>query len=209
MEVIIEQHRQLRTYIEKLIPDIEEDTWQEFAAKLVVRNYRKGELVIKPGMVCKHVSYVNKGLLRSYYLVDGKEIITSFFAEACYFSDYESFLSRKPAVMYSEAIEDTEAVDLNYADLQSLYTAHPQCERVGRLVAEELFVHLSNRNSSFLLDTPEQRYARLLQECDPIVQRIPQYMIASYLGITPEALSRIRARISRKTNSTLLVDPNQ
>lgn len=209
MEVIIEQHRQLRTYIEKLIPDVEEETWQQFAAKLMVRNYRKGELVIKPGMVCNFVSYVNKGLLRSYYLVDGKEIITSFFAEACYFSDYESFLSRKTAVMYSEAIEDTEVVDLNYDDLQSLYAEYPQCERVGRLVAEELFVHLSNRNSSFMLDTPEQRYYRFLEECEPIVQRIPQYMIASYLGITPEALSRIRARISRRPAGDVLIDSNQ
>jgi CRP-like cAMP-binding protein len=209
MEIVIEQHRLLRTYIEKLIPDIEEDTWQQFAERLTVRNYKKGELAVKPGMVCNNVSYVNKGLLRSYYLVDGKEIITSFFPEACYFSDYESFLSRKPAVMYSEAIEDTEVVDLNYDDLQSLYASYPQCERVGRLVAEELFVHLSNRNSSFMLDTPEQRYARFLQECEPIVQRIPQYMIASYLGITPEALSRIRARISRKPAGSLLIDPSQ
>ncbi len=156
------QHRQLRTYIEKLIPDIEEDTWQRFAEKLTVKNFKKGELAVKPGMVCNNVSYVNKGLLRSYYLVDGKEIITSFFPEECYFSDYESFLSRKPAVMYSEAIEDTEVVDVNYDDLQSLYAEYPQCERVGRLVAEELFVHLSNRNSSFMLDTPEQRYYRFL-----------------------------------------------
>lgn len=206
---IADQHLKLRLYIEKLIPDIEEDTWQEFASKLCVRKYRKGELLIKPGVACNYVSYINHGLLRSYYLVDGKEIITSFFAEDCYFSDYESFLSRKPAVMYSEAIEDTEVVELNYDDLQSLYSAYPQCERVGRLVAESLFVHLSNRNSSFMLDTPEQRYYRFQQECEPIVQRIPQYMIASYLGITPEALSRIRSRISRKTSATAFIDPNQ
>lgn len=206
---IVEQHRMLRSYVEQLIPDIEEDTWQEFAARLTIRYYKKGELIIKPGMVCNYVSYVNKGLLRSYYLVDGKEIITSFFPEGCYFSDYESFLSRKPAVMYSEAIEDTEVVDLNYEDLQSLYDEYPQCERVGRLVAEELFVHLSNRNSSFMLDTPEQRYQRFLEECGPIAQRIPQYMIASYLGITPEALSRIRGRISRKPAGVMLIDSDQ
>lgn len=206
---VVDQHRMLRAYVEQLIPDIEEDTWQHFASKLTIKFYKKGELIIKPGMVCHHVSYVNKGLLRSYYLVDGKEIITSFFPEECYFSDYESFLSRKAAVMYSEAIEDSEVVDLNYEDLQSLYNEYPECERVGRLIAEELFVHLSNRNSSFMLDTPEQRYQRFLEECGPIAQRIPQYMIASYLGITPEALSRIRGRISRKPGGAMLIDPGQ
>lgn len=199
----------LKGYILKLIPDLDEETWKLFSDKLVVRNFNKGDIILKPGMVCNHVSYINFGLLRSYYLVDGKELITSFFPADCYFSDYESFLSRMPAVMYSEALEATEIVDINYDDLQELYNHNPVCERVGRLVAEDLFVHLSNRNSSFLLDTPEQRYERFLHECEPIVQRIPQYMIASYLGITPEALSRIRARISRKNKLVVSIDSDQ
>jgi len=204
-----EKHALLKAYIHKLIPDMDEELWQQFAGKLVVRNIKKGEVVLKPGEVCNHVSYINHGLLRSYYMVDGKELIASFFHEDCYFSDYESFLSRKPAVMYSDALEATEIVDINFDDLQELYEMSPVCERVGRLVAEELFVHLSNRNSSFLLDSPERRYARFLDECEPIVQRIPQYMIASYLGITPEALSRIRSRMSRKAKPFAAIDSGQ
>lgn len=199
----------LKNYFLKLIPDLDEESWTLFSDKLIVRHFDKGEIVLKPGVVCNHVSYVNFGLLRSYYMVDGKELITSFFPADCYFSDYESFLSRKPAVLYSEALEATEVVDINYDDLQELYNHNPVCERVGRLVAEDLFVHLSNRNSSFLLDTPEQRYERFLQECEPIVQRIPQYMIASYLGVTPEALSRIRSRMSRKSKLVAGIDSDQ
>lgn len=204
----MEEHKQLRGFVEKMLEEVNEDTWQSFAEKLQVRRVAKGQLVLKPGLVCRHVSFVNKGLLRSYYLVDGKEIVTAFFPENCYFSDYESFLSRKPAVMYSEALEDSEIVDICYEDLQALYDSNRQVERVGRMVAEDLFVHLSNKISSFLLDTPEQRYLRFMEEWAHVAQRVPQYMIASYLGFTPEALSRIRARISRKTREGV-IDLNQ
>lgn len=204
-----EKHALLRAFVVQLIPDIDEATWNGFAEKLVVRNIKKGEHVLRPGMYSNHVSYVNYGLLRTYYLIDGKEMITAFFNENCYFSDYESFLSRKPCVMYSEALEDTEIVDIAYDELQGLYDKYPQCERVGRLIAEDLFVHLSNKVSSFLLDTPEQRYYRFLEELGDVAQRVPQYMIASYLGITPEALSRIRSRSRKKGKTARFIDSDQ
>jgi len=100
--------------------------------------------------------------------------------------------------MYSDVIEDCELAEINYDDLQLQYSKYPECERAGRLIAEDLFMHLSSRNASFLLQTPEQRYYQFLDECPDIVTRIPQYMIASYLGITPEALSRIRGRFKIK-----------
>lgn len=204
-----EKHARLRAFIVELIPDLDEETWDSFADKLVVRNFKKGEHVLRPGMYSNHVSYVNHGLLRTYYLIDGKEMITTFCNENCYFSDYESFLSRKPCVMYSEALEDTEIVDIVYDELQDMYDKYPKCERVGRLIAENLFVQLSNKVSSFLLDTPEQRYYRFLEEPGDIAQRVPQYMIASYLGITPEALSRIRSRSSKKGKTARFIDSDQ
>lgn len=189
---------QVKAYFFNLVPELDEEKWQSFEKAITISQYKKGEIILKPGMICNHVSYVNYGLIRSYYLVDGKEIITTFFNENCYFSDYESFLSRKPTLMYSDVLEDTEVAEINYEDLQIQYGIYPECERAGRLVAEELFIHLSNRNASFLLQTPEQRYVQFLEEYVDIVPRIPQYMIASYLGITPEALSRIRARFRQK-----------
>lgn len=201
-----ERFSQIRTYIEQMLPDIEQETWAQFEQRLEVRTIKKGEVILKPGMLCRHVSFVNKGLLRSYYLIDGKEMITTFFNEDSYFADYESFISCKPCVMYSDALEDTEVVDLVYEDLQLLYDKYPQCERVGRLIAEELFVHLCNKVSSFLLNTPEERYNGFMDEWGDIAQRVPQYMIASYLGITPEALSRIRTRKSKASRSSAQTD---
>lgn len=199
IRIEMKDYSQIKAFILKLIPDLKEETWGAFIDKVVVKNYKKGEVILKPGMVSNHVSFINSGLLRSYYLADGKEVITAFANEDSYYSDYESFLTRQPTIMYTDAIEDTEVVDISYDDLQSMYREHPQCERIGRLIAEDLFVFISARNNSFLSDTPEKRYLNFLSICEPIIQRIPQYMIASYIGVTPEALSRIRSRMSKKT----------
>ena len=189
--------RQIKDYYFQLIPDLTEETWQSAAGLFTIRHLKKGDLLFKPGVVCNYVSYINYGLLRSYYLIDGKEIVTVFFCEDCYCSDYQSFLSQKPCVRYTEVLEDCELIDLTFDDVQFLFQSFPHLERVGRLIAEMLYVKLENRSDSFVLDTPEQRYQKLLEEEPYLFQRVPQYMIASYLGITPEALSRIRSRISR------------
>ncbi|MBS1771594.1 MAG: Crp/Fnr family transcriptional regulator [Bacteroidetes bacterium] len=194
---------QVKEFFFNLIPTMTEEKWQSFEAIATVRHYKKGDVIIKPGMVSNHVSFINKGLLRSYYLVDGKEIIVSFFDSDCYFSEYESFLSRKPSNQYADVLEDTEMVEITYDDLQNLYGKYADCERAGRLIAEQLFVELCNRNTSFMLQTPEERYHRFYEECEQIANRIPQYMIASYLGITPEALSRIRSRIRNKPTAAI------
>lgn len=190
---------QIKQFFFNLVPTLDEEKWKLFANLTIVREYKKGEILLKPGQVCNYISFINYGLIREYFLVDGKEVIYAFFPENDYYAEYESFLSRSPSKRYAETLEDTEVVDLDYESLQLLYEKYPECERAGRLVAEELFVLLSNRSSSFLLQTPEERYKQFVKDCPAVVNRVPQYMIASYLGITPEALSRIRARMSRKT----------
>lgn len=189
---------QVKDFFFNLVPELDEEKWKSFEDIVNFREFKKGDVIMKPGIVCNHVSFVNYGLLRSYYLIDGKEFIISFVAENCYFSDYESFLSRMPSRMYADVLEDTEVVEINYENLQTLYHKHPECERAGRFVAEGLFMLLSDRNASLLLQTPEQRYQHFLDNCSHLLNRVPQYMIAAYLGITPEALSRIRARMSKQ-----------
>lgn len=189
---------QVKRFFFDLVPGLNDEKWIMFEELAVVKRYKKGAFLIKPGQVCNYISFVNYGLIRSFFLVDGKEVVYHFSREECYYSDYESFLSRQPSQLYGEALEDTETVDISYEGLQMLYAGYPECERAGRLVAESLFVILSERNTSFLLQTPEQRYKKFMENFAGIVNRVPQYMIASYLGITPEALSRIRARMSRR-----------
>lgn len=192
---------QIKSYLLALVPELSENTWNDFLQRVVVKGYKKGDFLYKPGTVCNYVTFINKGLIRSYYLLDGKEIITAFSWEDCYYSDYQSFLSRQGAKQYSEALEDTLVLNIHYDDLQEMYRKHHDCEKIGRMISENLFMVLSNRNSSFQFDTPDVRYEKFLKDCDAITQRIPQYMIASYIGVTPEALSRIRSRRATKKRS--------
>jgi CRP-like cAMP-binding protein len=129
-------------------------------------------------------------------LVEDKEICTGFLIENQYVASYESFLTRKPSTFNIEAIEDTELLDLSYDQLQKLYKTHPIFQIFGRLIAEYLFIFISQRTTSLLLLTPEQRYQKLISNNSALLQRVPQYMLASYVGVTPEHLSRIRRKMS-------------
>lgn len=202
------QLTKIKAYYYKLFPKLTAEQWAECESMLSVRQCKKGSLLLKPGEVCKSVSFINFGLARFYYLVDGREYVNAFFDEDTpYYSDYESFLTQSPSRRYIEALEDMEVVDLSYDSLQLLYDRIPTADRLGRFVAEDLFIKLSKRNASLLMDSAEQRYQALLAERPELFQRVPQYMIASYLGITPEALSRIRSRLSKR--SPVIIDLDQ
>lgn len=193
----------IKAYYFALLPSITEEQWWFYEQKISIRTYKKGDLILRPGQICDTVSFINSGLVRFYHLLDGKELVAGFFdEEQPYFSDYESFLTRKPSPMYIEAIEATEVADINYEGVQLLYDTVEAADRLGRYIAEGLYTMLSARNNAFLLDSPEQRYQKLLEQRPGLFQRVPQYMIASYLGVTPEALSRIRARLSKKASGS-------
>ncbi len=200
-----DKFEKVKTFYFSLWPSLNEDNWSEFEKRLIVKKYEKGNYILRPGEVCNCISFINYGLVRSYYLVDGREITTNFFVEDSVFSNYQSFLSRTPSLLYTDVLEDTEMIDVDYDSLQYAYENIPDSERVGRLVAEQLYILLSARNASLLMESPEQRYIKVLQEKPDLIRRVPQYMVASYLGVTPEALSRIRSRISKR-NAELLTD---
>lgn len=198
--------QKLNTYFRSLMPGLSEDNWAICEGVLRVRTVPKGEYLVQQGNVCNYVSFINHGLLRMYYLVDGKERINEFFKEGEYCSDYRSFLLREPSATSIRAIEDTEVVDISFNDLQNLYKQIPEANIIGRLVAEELFIDICRRTTCEVNADAATRYDNLIAESPWLLQRVPQYMIASYLGITPEALSRIKARTSKKQIKPVLVN---
>lgn len=189
---------QIKSYYKGLIPALQEEDWRSLENYLHFQTLKKGELLIRNGDVCNQVSFINKGLLRFFYLVEGKEICTGFVAENEYIAQYDSFLTRQPSSGNIDALEDCELIHLSYDDMQQLYKTKPIFETFGRKIAELLYIMISMQTTRLLILTPEQRYRSVIENQSFIINRVPQYMIASYIGITPEHLSRLRNKMTGK-----------
>ena len=186
---------QLREFVNLLVQPNEKE-WQAFTDCLFYREVKKKEYFLRVGEICNLVGFVVEGAIRNYVLRDGVEVIRYFILDNNYACEYKSFLTRLPSAENLEALEDSLMLCFSHDDLQQLYQRYQLWERYGRLVSEELFIKLSLRINDLLIKTPEERYLALLEEDPRIAQRIPQYMIASFLGVTPETLSRVRRRIA-------------
>ena len=189
-----DEYTPLRNFVSRLM-DFSEAEWRAHRDLLTRRFLKKGEFLVRVGEVCNYVSFINSGSLRVYMEVGDQEINKHFFFEHEYASDYCSFLTRKAGLLNIRAFEDSELMELNYEKVQTLYDTFPVWQKYGRLVAETLFISVAQRTQELLLRTPEEMYIKLVEEQSPIIARIPQQYIASYLGIQPESLSRIRKRI--------------
>ena len=195
----------LRAYYKQILPTMSPEAWELAQSLLTVRTVKKRDFVIKEGEVCNFIAFVNYGSVRMYHLIEGREKIMSFCNETCYISEYQSFLTRRPAQVSIQALENTELVETSYEGLQLLYQKVPEANILGRLIAEQLFLMLFDGSLMVIKESIEQRYNKLINEQPWLMQRVPQYMIASFLGITPEALSRIKARAVKQKQPVLQV----
>jgi CRP-like cAMP-binding protein len=184
----------IRAYYKNLVPKISTEALAELETCFVVKHYKKGDFLVRSGQIEDHVHFVEKGLLRIYQMEDGREVIGSFFPENTYGSAYDSFLMRSPGNDFIEVLEESTVIDLHHNDVQRLYDKYPELERFGRKIAEYLFIGLSMHIYKLQNLTAEERYRDFLDIYPNLAQRVPQYMIASFIGVTPEALSRIRKR---------------
>jgi CRP-like cAMP-binding protein len=159
------------------------------------KTYKKGELFLADGQICKHVGFVAKGLMRYYINHDGEEKTYAFSQENQYVSNYESFLPQRPSSKIIQALEDSHLFVISYHDLQILYAKVHEGERYGRIAVEAVFLQMLRDINSFYTETPEVRYEGFLKNHPDLQQRISQYHIASFVGVKPQSLSRIRKRI--------------
>lgn len=189
---------QIRAYYQTLVPQMNDQDWESLENAFTVQQLKKGQFLTRSGEVCNSVSFINKGLLRMFYMVDGREISTAFVPENNYLAQYDSFLTRQPSTGNIDALEDCELINLSYENVQALYRDKPVFQVFGRKIAEMLFLMVSAQSNGLLTQTPEERYRAVLEEEPYIIQRVPQYMIASYIGITPEHLSRLRKKMTTR-----------
>jgi CRP-like cAMP-binding protein len=185
----------LRQAMSQVIP-IADDEWAAIAPFILSKTLKKRENLLREGQVCREICFVMHGSLRQYHLIDGEEKSTFFYFEHQFACNYESVLSGEPSDVTIEALEDCTLLYFDKDILPRLYRLYPKFEAFGRLIAETVYRCAMERLKTFLLNSPEQRYRNFLQHADSqlIMERIPQHYIASYLGITPVSLSRIRAR---------------
>lgn len=188
-------------YIKKLLNthlSITQVEWETFQQHLVYREFEAKSLVVREGMTAQNIYFIESGLMRSYYLEDGKEINTYFSCDGSLITVFSSFLRQKASVECLEAVEKSKTYTLSYNALYSLYTQFPKFERFGRILAEQNYLCILDRTTLMQTRTAKQRYLDFIKTTDSkIIQGIPLYQIASFLGIAPESLSRIRRELVR------------
>lgn len=161
------------------------------------KSWDKGEYFLAQGTVCKEIGFLIKGLV-AYFIEEKESHAYNFGKEGDFVCNYESFLTKTPSSKSIKCVENIEMLCISYDRLQQLYDIIGQGEKMGRIISEQLFLEAIADITSFYVDTPEQRYLKFL-ECYPdLNQRIPQYLIASYIKVKPQSLSRIRKRMLKK-----------
>lgn len=156
--------------------------------------FKKGELVLNADRICTESYFITKGILRTYFLKDGKEVSEYFCGVAEWVNSPKSFTQQTKDNYYIDAIEHTEAYVINVKDLVYLFDNFPEMERYARLSMGSFFGHIMERISSMRFTSAKEKYDHFCLTYGAIYHRIPLGMVASYMGITQETLSRIRAK---------------
>jgi len=179
--------------------DISEEQKTELQSFFTLKKLRKKQYLLQEGDACKYLSFVSKGLLKSYFLDEkGSEHINMFAFEGWWISDFNSFINQEKAVLNIDAIEETELLMITREDYENLMLKIPVMDRYFRILYQNSLVTKDYRlivSNSF---TAEEKYTQFAQKNPDVIQRIPHNLIASYLGLAPETVSRIRKKISLK-----------
>ncbi|MBF2709815.1 Crp/Fnr family transcriptional regulator [Flavobacterium soyangense] len=186
------EFKEIKRYVANYIQlTTEEEDY--FISLLRITKVKKRQCIVQPDFTCKYRSYVLKGAMRAY-LVDNKaQTHTLAFAiEDWWISDFNSYINQEPATSFVEALEDTILIQLDYDSEQLLLEKIPKFERFFRIIAQRSFAFLQRRMLSNLSKTAEERYDEFIQKYPAIVNRVPQYALASYLGFSTVFLSKIR-----------------
>ena len=175
------------------------------AAKVRIRKFLKGQFVVQNGDICQYENFVLSGSLKTFYIDnEGQEHIVMFAVENWWTADLGSFISQSPADFNVQCLENSVLAQIRFEDLQQLYLDIPKLERFFRIIIEKAFVSSQKRVINNFSLPAKERYLKFREQYPQIEQRVPQYMIASYLGITKEFLSKIRNQlIMDKKNSKL------
>jgi CRP-like cAMP-binding protein len=183
---------QIKLYFNRyvLFSDVEID---EIYSKLESKIFLKQEFILQEGQICKNNYFIISGLVRSFYVDHkGKENITQFALENWWLTNMESFITQTRSHLSIQAIEKTQILLINKDALEKLYVSIPKLERFFRIITENMLIANQRRHDFYLQTKSKDRYNGFINFFPNFIQRVPQYMVASYLKITPEYLSELR-----------------
>jgi len=166
------------------------------SARFKIRKYLKGQFVVQNGDNCKYENFVLSGCLKTFYIDnEGLEHIVMFAIENWWTADMGSFITQTPADFNIQCIENSSLAQIHYGDLEQMYLQVPKLERFFRIIIQKAYVSSQKRIINNFSLPAKERYLKFRDQYPQIEQRVPQYMIASYLGITKEFLSKIRSQL--------------
>jgi CRP-like cAMP-binding protein len=169
---------------------------------MTARSFGKGTILLKEGQRAVDTYFVLEGCIREYIVVDGAEKTTNFFTEDQWVISLNNFSPQSRAAYNLVCVDDTTLVVSNEQEAQEMFKQFPRFETISREIMETYFAEQKKLLTSFLADSPEQRYLKLLESKPDLIQRVPLYQLASYIGVKPESLSRIRKRVLQKRGNT-------
>jgi CRP/FNR family transcriptional regulator, anaerobic regulatory protein len=188
-------HKDIIQHIRKVI-DLSENEVAIFKKYTETHQFKKKEFVLKESKVCKSLYYVEKGCLRMYFInKKGVEQITQFALDGWWISDYQSFMNNTPSGYYIQTIEESSIVSIDNQNLNLLLLELPQLERYFRLMMQKAVAGAQVRSRLIYEMSKEEFFVHFSTSFPEFMRRVPQYMIASYLGLTPEYLSELRKKI--------------
>ncbi|WP_029295645.1 Crp/Fnr family transcriptional regulator [Chryseobacterium hispalense] len=189
---------QVRQVMQQMI-NITEEELESFLNKTSIKTFKRQEIVSMPDSIPNNIFFINKGIIRVFITdSEGTEHTIHFALENQFIADYSNFIKQKPSFYTLQALEETEVVILSRKTIEWGYNNLTEGQKMGRLVAEYYFIYQDDRIKNTYTRTPKQRYDNITDIFPNIHNRVPQHMIASYLGITPIHLSRLKKEDSRK-----------
>lgn len=184
----------LLQYINSIYP-LSTEIIEALGRNLKTKNYSKKEFVLKEGQTCKNIYFIEKGLLRCFYIKGAKEVSTWFMKEGDMVISVESFFKQQPSYESIQVLEDCVLYSMQYEDLQEMYHQFPAFNFPARKITEDYYVLSEQRLNSLRMQRASERYKFLLENHAELLKRVPSKYLSSYLSITEETLSRMKSKV--------------
>lgn len=168
------------------------------SSNLTLKKISKGEFFLEAGQITRDLGFVEEGCIRAYYIHEGRDITQDFYSENSMIAIMRGIVKGESSPISYQAIEDSSLYLLRYDNLVEIYKESAKIEKLGRSILEGLLVQAEDRINTFLTKSPEERYLQMMDNHPDLVNRINQVHLASYLGITPVSLSRMKSRIFKQ-----------